>query len=107
MCDRVAIIHRGRTLAAGPVRELLERRGGAHRFDVRPPALAAKVLRELSPPADRVVEDGDSVTAEMTATQVPAAVRALDAAGVEIFGIERPGSTLEEVFLEVTGGETV
>ncbi|MGH9365853.1 MAG: AAA family ATPase, partial [Thermoanaerobaculia bacterium] len=48
MCDRVAIIHRGRTLAAGPVEELLRR-----------------------------------------------------------YGVVGRASSLEEVFLEVTGGETV
>ena len=36
-----------------------------------------------------------------------AAVSALAQAGVEVFGVERPASSLEEVFLEVTGGETV
>jgi ABC-2 type transport system ATP-binding protein len=106
MCDRVAIIHRGRTLATGPVRELLDRPGGALRFTVRPPDLAARVLRELAGESS-VVEEGDFVSAALSRDEVPAAVRALDAAGVDVYGIERPASTLEEVFLEVTGGETV
>jgi ABC-2 type transport system ATP-binding protein len=106
MCDRVAIIHRGRTLAAGPVSELLDEKGGAHRFTVRPPELAARVLRGI-PGAGAVVEDGDNVSVEIPRGTIPQAVRALDAAGVEVFAIERPASTLEEVFLEVTGGETV
>jgi ABC-2 type transport system ATP-binding protein len=107
MCDRVAIIHRGRTLATGPVRELLDRPGGAHRFTVSPADLAARVLRQLAGESSVVAEDGDSVSATLSRDEVPAAVRALDAAGVEVYGIERPASTLEEVFLEVTGGETV
>jgi ABC-2 type transport system ATP-binding protein len=106
MCDRVAIIHRGRTLASGPVRELLASRGGAHRFTVRPAELAARVLRELAAGA-AVSEDGDAVSVDLPREAIPGAVRALDAAGVEVFGVERPASTLEEVFLEVTGGETV
>jgi ABC-2 type transport system ATP-binding protein len=106
MCDRVAIIHRGRTLAAGPVSELLDEKGGKHRFTVRPPELAASVLRGI-PGAGAVVEDGDSVSVEIPRGAIPTAVRALDAAGVEVFAVERPASTLEEVFLEVTGGETV
>jgi hypothetical protein len=38
---------------------------------------------------------------------VPASVTALVEAHVEVFGVERLASSLEEVFLEVTGGETV
>jgi len=39
--------------------------------------------------------------------RVPEALAALAAAGVLVFGVERQASTLEEIFLEVTGGETV
>ena len=34
-------------------------------------------------------------------------VAALAGAGVRVFGVEKQSSTLEELFLEVTGGETV
>jgi hypothetical protein len=73
---------------------------------VRPAELAARVLRELAAGA-AVSEDGDAVSVDLPREAIPGAVRALDAAGVEVFGVERPASTLEEVFLEVTGGETV
>ncbi len=76
-CDRVAIIHRGRTLAAGPVRELVDR--------VASDRLRLVISRERE--AD--------------------ARGALEAAGVDVLGIERSLASLEEVFLEVTGGETV
>jgi ABC-2 type transport system ATP-binding protein len=106
MCDRVAIIHRGRTLATGPVRELLDRPGGAHRFAVRPAALAARVLGPFAESGAAEAE-GDLVAVNLSREKVPDAVRALAAAGVAVYGIERPASSLEEVFLEVTGGETV
>ena len=107
MCDRVAIIHRGRTLATGPVRELLDRPGGRHRFSVRPADRAAEILLGFS--ADAAVDPDvpDSVAASLPKDGVPDALRALAAGGVDVYGIERPASTLEEVFLEVTGGETV
>jgi hypothetical protein len=35
------------------------------------------------------------------------ALRALLSEGIEVFTVERAASTLEEVFLEITGGETV
>ena len=76
-CDRVAIIHRGRTLAAGPVRELVDR--------VASDRLGLVIPREREAQARG----------------------ALEAAGVEVLGVERSLASLEEVFLEVTGGETV
>jgi hypothetical protein len=47
------------------------------------------------------------VSAEVQRDAVPEALVALASAGVRVFGVERQSSTLEELFLEVTGGETV
>src|SRR5215831_13854722 len=71
MCDRVAIIHRGRTLAAGPVRELLDRSAsGATRWRVRPAARAAALLAPFAavPPA---LEDDSTVTARIAKDRMP------------------------------------
>ena len=107
MCDRVAIIHRGRTLAAGTVRELLGRAGGGRlRFQVTPIAKAATLLAPFV--EDQQVElTEDAVIARIGADRVPEAVAALAAAGVLVFAVERQSTTLEEIFLSVTGGETV
>ncbi len=108
MCDRVAIIHRGRTLAMGPVKELLERRGAERLvFTVRPAARAAQVLFPFARDGAARVEGEESVSADVLRERVPEALAALAAAGVLVFGVERQSSTLEEIFLEVTGGETV
>ena len=108
MCDRIAIIHRGRTLATGPVRELLEgsARGRVH-FAVRPVEAALRVLAGLDGVEAPRLESADAVSASLSREAMPASIAALVTAGVEVFGTERQASTLEEVFLEVTGGETV
>ena len=63
MCDRVAIIHRGKTLAMGPVHELLDRTGsGATRWQVRPAAAAAALLASFG---------GRSLPASKTERQSP------------------------------------
>jgi len=108
MCDRVAIIHRGRTLAQGPVRELLVGGDGRVRLSVDPADRAMEVLRRRFPDAAPAREDGsDAVLARVSREDVPEAVALLSSEGVRIFAVERPRSSLEEVFLEVTGGETV
>ena len=108
MCDRVAIIHRGRTLAQGSVQELLDRSPAARtRFLARPVEKAAAVLSALQSASDVRAEGDDTVSAAVPREAVPAAIAALVGGGVELSGVERASSTLEEVFLEVTGGETV
>jgi ABC-2 type transport system ATP-binding protein len=108
MCDRVAIIHRGRTLAMGPVRELLAKRGAERLvFRVEPAARAAGILGAFSRDGTARADDDESVSSEVPRESVPDALAALAAAGVRVFGVERQSSTLEELFLEVTGGETV
>ena len=108
MCDRVSIIHRGRTLATGSVKDLLERfAAGRTRFVARPTAKTAELLSQHAGVQAVRVDDAECVSAVIPPEAVATAVAALVGAGVEIFAVERPSSTLEEVFLEVTGGETV
>jgi ABC-2 type transport system ATP-binding protein len=107
MCDRVTIIHRGRALATGPVRELLDRSSsGGTRWRVRPAARAAELLAPFAaePP---LAEDDETVSARIPKDRIPGAVTALSREGIEIYSVEPRASSLEEVFLEVTGGETV
>ncbi len=119
-CDRVAIIHRGRTLAAGSVREISARSASDRvRVRARPAARAAETLSAfgavdaMTPFVSTDGGDGGGgsgdgvVTARIPPDRVPEALRALLAEGIEVFTLERPSSTLEEVFLEITGGETV
>ena len=107
MCDRVTIIHRGRALATGPVQELLDRSSsGGTRWRVRSAARAAEILVPFAGDAP-LVEDAETVVARVPREKLPEAVAALVQGGVEIFAVEPRASSLEEVFLEVTGGETV
>jgi ABC-2 type transport system ATP-binding protein len=105
-CDRVAIIHRGRTLASGPVSELLAAADAPLRVTARPAARAGEILAAFARQPPRL-EGEDAVFAEVPRERVPEAVRALAREGIEVFGLERRPASLEEVFLEVTGGETV
>jgi ABC-2 type transport system ATP-binding protein len=108
MCDRVSIIHRGRTLASGPVGELLDRFAG-DRIVVRahPVPLAAEGLAAAGAGDVEASASGEIVSARLDPARVPDALRALVAAGVDVYSVERPASTLEDAFLRITGGETV
>ncbi len=107
-CDRVAIIHRGRTLATGPVRELVDRVASDRlRVIARPARRAAELLAPFGAAETGAADGEGTVEARIPRERVPDALRALAAGGVDVYAVERSLASLEEVFLEVTGGETV
>ncbi|MGE5412557.1 MAG: ABC transporter ATP-binding protein [Syntrophomonadaceae bacterium] len=107
-CDRVAIIHRGRTLATGPVRELVDRVASDRVRVVARPARAAAAILAAFGEAETDAGDGEGgIDARVPRERLPEALRALAGGGVDVYTVERRLASLEEVFLDVTGGETV
>jgi ABC-2 type transport system ATP-binding protein len=102
-CDRVAIIHKGRILRSGTVRELISSQR-AMEFRVDDAERAATLFREKGLEAD---VEGDVVLVPIEETDAPPLVAALTAAGLAVFHARPRVHTLEEMFLDVTGGETV
>ncbi len=107
-CDRVAIIHRGRTLATGPVRELVDRVASDRVRVVARPARAAAAILAAFGEAETDAGDGEGgIDARVPRERLPEALRALAAGGIDVYTVERRLASLEEVFLDVTGGQTV
>jgi ABC-2 type transport system ATP-binding protein len=103
MCDRVAIIHKGHLLKQGTVKELIASQRSVE-IRVGDPDLAASVFRahgfEIAPNGDRFVLPIDE-------DQTPPLLAALAARGVAVYHASPHAQTLEEMFLDATGGETV
>jgi ABC-2 type transport system ATP-binding protein len=102
ICDRVGVLAGGRLLAESTVAEL---RGGAAvvlRADPLDRALAV-ALRVAGDDAVTVVDDGRALRLD-GATPVPPLVRALVAEDVDVQEVRSVERSLEEVFLELTGG---
>jgi len=103
IADRVAIIHKGRVLRTGPVRDLISHQRTME-LRVSDPTRAAGIVRE------RGVEltiDHDLLLADIDENDVPPLIAALTREGIDIFHARPRVQTLEEMFLETTGGETV
>jgi ABC-2 type transport system ATP-binding protein len=106
MCDRVAILQNGRLVDVRPLRPELAEAGGkaeAVEFEVDRPEAALRLLDE---------QDGGSVangllTVVADRPRVAAINRRLVEAGIHVYGIRVRTKTLEDQFLELTGGETV
>ncbi|HEY5348742.1 MAG TPA: ABC transporter ATP-binding protein [Candidatus Lustribacter sp.] len=98
LCDRVAIVDRGRIAAAGPTQELVGVARGV-RLKASPAAGPLhSILTRFGIPRD----DGDWIVVDaMTRDDVPKLVRELVAAGIALHAIEPLTATLEERFIEV------
>jgi ABC-2 type transport system ATP-binding protein len=103
-CDRVAIIHKGRILRTGPVRELIssQRMMELRVGDVE---RASAIVRELG--IEMSTTAGDTLLAAIDENEAPPLIAALAREGVDVYHARRRVQTLEEMFLETTGGETV
>jgi ABC-2 type transport system ATP-binding protein len=103
ICDRVAIIHHGRILREGPVRELIAAQK-AMEFRVGDVAAAAAVLSAAGIEPELA---GGSVFAKIDESATPPLVAAMVERGIAVNQVRQRVQTLEEMFLEATGGETV
>jgi ABC-2 type transport system ATP-binding protein len=98
--DRVVIIHRGRLIRQASIAEVLATEQGATR--VRSPE--AGRLREVLAAEGASVSEADGV---LLVDVAPERVGELAAAnGLVLHELTREQATLEEIFLELTGGET-
>lgn len=96
VCDRVAILNKGRLVREGSVSEL---------------TAVGERLRLAAGPVERVLEalgargsrDGDAVLADVSRAEGPALIRALVEQGVDIHEARWVGADLESIFFSETG----
>lgn len=101
VCDRVAVIDRGKVIASGTIDEL---RGTQHAIRLQ--------LSRLSTGARSVLDRFGSVDMEeewytvrgISPDEVPDLVAALVAAGARVYAVEARHQSLEDRFLELLGG---
>ncbi|ATQ42580.1 ABC transporter ATP-binding protein [Caulobacter mirabilis] len=97
VCDRVAILDRGKLVGEGGVDQLT----AVHERLRLTAAPIAKVLETLG---ERGAPDGDgAVLATVTRAEAPGLIRALATSGVDIVEARWIGGDLETVFLNLTG----
>ncbi|MFI2855697.1 ABC transporter ATP-binding protein [Paenibacillus sp. JSM ZJ436] len=119
LCDRVAIISRGSVLAVGGVQELIAGSSGYVIWHVSSPAEAQSILSavegcEIIEKPGEVLDDSvlagmgqKALVTILSEDMTPLAVRKLMEAGIEVFGVSRINPTLEQLFLQMTEGESI
>lgn len=104
VCDRVAIIKQGVTLINAPIQELLNR-GQALQIKVDNPTEAVPILSEIPWIKSVKIEEGYLIVeaAQESASQL---TKILAEHGLYLSELVKRGSSLESVFLQLTGGES-
>jgi ABC-2 type transport system ATP-binding protein len=119
LCDRVAIISKGRVLAVGAVDELIARNSPYVLWELEPFAKAQALLVERPDIQIQNLEDvtlDDSIIAGMGANSlitimdqdlIPEIVAVMVASEIEVRAVHKINPTLEQLFLKLTEGENV
>jgi len=105
MCDRVGVINKGRLIDVKTIDELTTLASGAVIYRILTPQTekAAAILRTVYPDQIRAIST-DFLDIEINREIVPAAITLLAVSGIEIFGAAKLETSLEDAFLQITGG---
>jgi ABC-2 type transport system ATP-binding protein len=107
LCDRVAIVDRGRVIREGTPRALIASLGAEHvvEFEVDGPGAPDEAALRRLPSVTEVRRDGRafSLTAGAPHLAIPALIAALSAAGLPLARLGTRHATLEDVFVALTG----
>jgi ABC-2 type transport system ATP-binding protein len=109
LADRVAVIDHGRVIATGTPAQLKRQVGGeqVHVVVTRPEDLAATAHALMARACGEPILDHDRRTVQVPVDALtgalPAIVRDLDAAGIELTDVTTHRATLDDVFFALTG----
>ncbi|WP_240666631.1 ABC transporter ATP-binding protein [Longirhabdus pacifica] len=116
MCDRVAIIQKGETLAVGAVDELLSQTKNRILLTVSPLEKGKEALQQMdeveilplfTEDMESVVNGLEPIAVHMDVDRVPDVNKKLMEAGIAVYGIHTKDPTLEDMFLHLTEGEQI
>jgi ABC-2 type transport system ATP-binding protein len=103
MCDRLAIISKGRIVRVDTVERLLAKQERL-RWRLSPMEEGIRVLQALTPSVETA---GDVVTTPYEEQEVGRWNKQLVESGVTVLEMSRKLPSLEDLFLELTGGESI
>ncbi|KEO82334.1 ABC transporter ATP-binding protein [Tumebacillus flagellatus] len=106
MCDRVAIIQQGKLVDVQSIKELIKEGADSQViFEVDQMELARKLLAQE--PVVDAQEKAEGLLMVLDREQIAEVNERLVQGGVKVFGIQKVTQTLEEKFLQLTGGEQI
>ena len=104
MCDRVAILQKGKLVSIHNISDMAEDDRADVRFEVDRPDLAVQILQAIMS-GDDIAADQRHIQIRISKAHIPEISRKLIAAGINVYGVYSLKKTLEDKFMEITGGE--
>jgi ABC-2 type transport system ATP-binding protein len=109
MCDRIAILQRGKLVDVKPIQHFTQgiEQAQTYRIEAQPPELALEALRQMDGiQGVKLIEEGHvEVTTERE--RVPEILTGLMQHHIRIYGVQVVRQSLEDRFLEITGGKQI
>jgi ABC-2 type transport system ATP-binding protein len=109
MCDRVAILQRGKLVEVMPIQEFTRKNDQTQTYliQAQPPEQALLTIRQMDGVQDvKLIQDGlVEVTTEREC--IPDILAGLMKNHIRIYGVQIVSQSLEERFLEITGGRQI
>lgn len=107
LCDTVGIINHGQLLQVSSMQEMIHAHSAnAYRYTLRPFEQAVELLRQNI--ADRVLQTGETtVDLRLDEDNLDTVNRQLMQNGIVILGLQPVGTSLEQSYMEITGGGSV
>ncbi|CAG9609492.1 ABC transporter ATP-binding protein [Pseudoneobacillus rhizosphaerae] len=106
MCDRIAIIQQGSIVDVKAMNDFVsEKESDVHLFSCEPKMEAVRFIKEQCDVS--AVETIDGVEVTVVKSEIPRIVKVLVENDIKIYGIAPMKKTLEDRFLEVTGGTSI
>ncbi len=104
MCDRIGIIQQGKLIEVKEVRDFVDaEEEHAVLFLIDPLPEADSYLKKMFPDYQLTVTE-DGILAKIKREQIPDLNAMLVTHGIRVYGIQKATKTLEDRFLEITGG---
>lgn len=108
MCDRVAVIQAGKLISVKTIQEMMQSEESERvtAIEVDDSDLAQAALRKQFPNLD-VTQNGKGIEVAASHQEIPHIVGALVHAGIKLYAVAARTKTLEDTFLEMTGGSSI
>ncbi|QPQ32729.1 ABC transporter ATP-binding protein [Lysinibacillus sp. JNUCC 51] len=104
MCDRVAIMQKGKLISTHKISDMEEDERLQVRFEVDRPDLAVQILQTLMS-GDEITTDQRHIQIRIAKSDIPEISQKLMASGINVYAVHTLKKTLEDMFIEITGGE--
>ncbi len=105
LCDRVGIISNGKLISVCTMDELAHQMNPSTQYSIKvSDAAKASELLSDNEAVGKAETNGNIITAEISEDNIASVVRLLVTGGVDISEVHKIESSLEDIFLQVTGG---